>query len=155
MSAIRLGGLIAAASVALVLGACSSVPHPHWMGPLVRPPADCGDFTIPIYFDAASFAITEEAGDLIASSAKRAHRCETTSVTVVGLADSPGDPAANLKLSQDRAAAVTQALAKRGFASVSIDSSAVGSAGSETAGGQNRPLRRRADVTFHLAPKHK
>jgi len=60
--------------------------------------------------------------------------------------------AANLALSQKRANAVKAALHAHGFDKVDIQTAAAGDAGAQTAAGQNKPVRRRADITFHLAP---
>jgi outer membrane protein OmpA-like peptidoglycan-associated protein len=72
-------------------------------------------------------------------------------VKVVGLADAAGDPAANLELSKQRAAAVASAIMKAGLPPAEIDLTAAGQAGSVTEGGQVAPVRRRADVTLKLA----
>jgi outer membrane protein OmpA-like peptidoglycan-associated protein len=76
-----------------------------------------------------------------------------TGIVVVGLADAPGSPDANLELSKRRASAVTSELARRGFTNVEFREAAVGAAGASTPAGADRPLRRRADVSIHLASK--
>ena len=48
---------------------------------------------------------------------------------------------------------VTAALARVGLSDVRFDTAAAGEAGSETRSGHARPLRRRADLTLHLAPR--
>jgi len=45
------------------------------------------------------------------------------------------------------------ALAKAGFKQVEFDVAAAGDAGATTRGGEARPLRRRTDVRFDLAPR--
>jgi outer membrane protein OmpA-like peptidoglycan-associated protein len=124
--------------------------HPH-RGPLVQAPVSCADFTISIYFEADSAALTPEARALISASADRTRGCTVTGINVVGLADEPGAPAANLAISKHRADAVIAALHRRGFSNLAFQTVAAGSAGAETGAGQAKPERRRADVAFHLA----
>ena len=146
----RTGGLAGlAAAAALMLGACADT------GPrsLVREAETCADFTISLYFENDSAAITPEAGAIIRSAATRARRCAVSGVDVLGLADAPGDPAANQALSERRVQAVTRALAQRGLSQVRFAVGAAGEAGAETRNGLNRPLRRRVDIALHLGPQ--
>ncbi|HZZ34536.1 MAG TPA: OmpA family protein [Caulobacteraceae bacterium] len=136
---------------ALALGGCQMGRKAR--GPLVASPPACADFNISIYFDAGSARLTREAGDLIRLAAGRTTGCAVTNVDVIGLADAPGDPDANLQLSKRRADVVRQALARRGIASVKFAVAAAGDVGAQTPVGQARPLRRRADVLFHVSPK--
>ena len=106
----------------------------------------CEDLKVSIYFDAWSSRITRDARQVLAEAAEMRTTCALGVVDVVGLADSVGDPQANLVLSQQRAKAVTQALGGLGFGNVRID--AAGAAGAETQAGELRPLRRRADLVF-------
>lgn len=139
----------ATAVAALALAACG---HGHDRA-LVETPAICQDFSISIYFDAGSARLTSEAEQLLRMAGRRTATCAVGGVQVVGLADAPGDPEANLELSRRRAATVTAALARRRFANVSFDVSAGGDVGAQTPSGAARPLRRRADVLFHVAPR--
>jgi outer membrane protein OmpA-like peptidoglycan-associated protein len=112
----------------------------------------CQDFTFPLYFQAGSDQITREGLQVIDSNAGRAIACPGAMVQVTGLADSAGDAAANLQLSQRRAVSVGQALAARGYPTPAFEGQ--GAAGSTTAAGRNEPLRRRAEVSvrFPAAP---
>ncbi len=112
----------------------------------------CRDFTQTIYFEADSAAVTQPAERLLALAATRSHGCAINGVSIVGLADAPGDTTANLALSQHRADNVKAALHRQGFDRVEIQTTAAGDSGARTVSGQNKPVRRRADVTFHLAP---
>ncbi len=124
-------------------------------GPLIQSASTCADFTQAIYFEAGAAAVTHPAERLLSLAAARSRGCAVTGVAVVGLADAQGDSAANLALSQRRADAVKAALHRHGFDKVDIQTVAAGDAGAQTDAGQNRPVRRRADVTFHLtAPTH-
>ncbi|HEY1448384.1 MAG TPA: OmpA family protein, partial [Caulobacteraceae bacterium] len=122
-------------------------------GPLIVAPSHCADINFPIYFEPRSSAVTQEADQLVAAARDQARGCAVTGIVVVGLADAPGSPDANLELSKRRASAVTSELARRGFTNVEFREAAVGAAGASTPAGADRPLRRRADVSIHLASK--
>jgi peptidoglycan-associated lipoprotein len=146
-----LGMTLAAMAGAATLSGCESLPKMHM--PTIQSPPVCADFAISIYFEPGSAAVTPEAQALIRSAAGHARRCQVQGIDVVGLADAPGAPDANLQLSKDRAAAVTAALAARGLEHVDINSTALGDEGAQARGGALRPLRRRVNVSFHLAPR--
>ena len=120
--------------------------------PLVRETPTCTDFTVSIYFERDSATVTREARAILRSAEQRARGCRVRAVEVLGLADAVGDPQANLALSERRVEAVTRALAQRGLTSVSFRAGAAGEAGAETASGELRPLRRRADITLRVEP---
>ena len=73
-----------------------------------------------------------------------------TSIEVLGLADAAGAPGVNLELSKRRAQSVAAALAANGLPTAEFQVAAGGQDGAVTADGK-APLRRRADVTLHLA----
>jgi len=144
---------VAACAVLAIAAGCQSGRKPAVArGPVIVRPAACGDFTVSIYFESRSAAITPQATRLISAAANRARGCSVTGVNVVGLADAPGGADANLALSKQRADSVTRALLRAGFTTVAFQVAARGDAGAQTQTGQERPLRRRADVQFHLAP---
>ena len=145
------GAFAAVLGAAALLSGCGTTTKTH--APLVMTPPACADFSVSIYFDASSARLTREANELIRAAAGRTVGCVVQHVAVVGLADAPGDPDANLELSKKRADAVTQALARNGFADVSFHVKAAGDVGAQTAGGEAKPLRRRADVQFHVVPR--
>lgn len=147
----RTGGALSLC-FALATGACQST-HGRVAGPLIVAPASCADINFPIYFEPGSADVTREADHLIGAAREQARGCEVTGIVVVGLADAPGSPDANLKLSRRRANAVTQVLHSRGFNTVEFRETAMGAAGASTAAGADRPLRRRADVSIHLIAK--
>jgi outer membrane protein OmpA-like peptidoglycan-associated protein len=120
-------------------------------GPLIVAASHCEDINFPIYFEPRSSAITPEAASLIAAAKDQARGCKLTGIVVVGLADAPGGPDANLELSKRRAKAVAAQLNRRGFTNAEFREGAVGAAGASTPSGADRPLRRRADVSIHLA----
>lgn len=136
---------------AAVLSGCASLPKFHF--PMIHSPPACADFSIAIYFEAGSAVVTPEAQALIRSAASHARRCQVQGIDVVGLADTPGSPDANLQLSKDRAVAVTAALTARGLEQADINASGVGDEGVRAQGGQQRLLRRRVNVSFHLSPR--
>lgn len=141
----------AAAGMLLAVSGCESLPKLKM--PMIASPPPCADFTISIYFEPGSAIVTKEARALIHSAAARARRCHVIGVDVVGLASPVGDSARDLQVSKDRATAVTAALAASSFEHVDFSVTAVGVAGAQTRAGEVRPLRRRANVTFHLAAR--
>ncbi len=159
-------GVLTAAAAAATLAGCQSTggqstgdqaanqSHKPHMPAMFAPPS-CEDFSVSIYFEAESAVISPEAQALIRSAAGHARRCDVKGIDVVGLTDAQGAPDANLKLSQDRAAAVTAALAAHGLGKAPINTTGAGDEGAQTASGLARPMRRRANVTFHLAQRPK
>lgn len=146
------GVAVSLAAAALALAACQSArPPAPSKGPLIVSASPCVDFTQTLYFEAGSAAVTRPAERLLALAASRSRGCMVTGVAVVGLADSPGDKAANLTLSQLRADAVKASLHRLGFDRVDIQTVAAGDTGAMTMSGQDKPVRRRADVTFHVS----
>lgn len=127
-------------------------PAQRFHGPLIASPVRCADFDQAVYFEPGQAQITRQADNSITAALARARRCRVTGVSIVGLADAPGSPDANLALSQRRADAARAELHRKGLDTVDIDTKAVGSAVAQTAEGQARPLRRRAVLTFHLSP---
>jgi outer membrane protein OmpA-like peptidoglycan-associated protein len=146
----RLAAIVIAAAAVTTAG-CQSA-HPY-RGPLIQAVTDCADFTVPIYFEPGSARVTGDAAALIAAARRHGDACLVTGIRVTGLADAPGSPDENLRLSKNRADAVTRALARQGFTQVEFHVAAAGAAGATTQAGQDRPLRRRAVVEFHLTAK--
>ena len=134
-------------AAALVLGGCSTMSS---FG-RVKTPNVCQDLTVSIYFERDSAVITREAQAALKGAGDMTQGCKLGQVDVTGLADSVGDPAVNLVLSQKRADAVRKAVTRLGFSTVNFDVAAVGEQGAVTDSGADRPLRRRTDVTFHLS----
>jgi len=146
---------ISLTGVVLALAGCASSEGP-WRTlrkPVAAAPPACADFQSSVYFEQDSAELTKEARMLLDTARTQARGCAVKSVRVVGLADAVGTSEANLVLSRRRAATVTSALAKVGFAKVEIDAVAVGDAGSVAASGATAPLRRRADILFDLESK--
>jgi outer membrane protein OmpA-like peptidoglycan-associated protein len=136
-------------ALALLVGGCATVENAR--ARLVKAPARCADQTISIYFEPDSAELTREGRMLISQAAAGAARCRVTAVDVLGLSDATGAADANLALSKTRAAAVAQALAANGLPAADFRVGAAGDAGAVTPQGEARPLRRRVDVTLHLA----
>jgi peptidoglycan-associated lipoprotein len=134
----------------LGLGGCAALPTGR--DRIVRAQPRCTDQTVEIYFEAESAEITKEGRAVLGAAAAQSRPCKVTSVDVLGLADGTGAADANLDLSKRRAQSVTAALAAAGLPVGEFKVSAGGQTGAMTAGGQARPLRRRADVVLHLAP---
>lgn len=122
-----------------------------------RPQADfaatglCRDVAFGIYFQPRSSSLSREARQLMKAQIKNMAGCQVTAVDVLGLADASGDPAANHIMAQRRSDTVTAVLAKYGFSQVKF--MAAGDHGAITSAGVIRPMRRRADLIFHLTPR--
>ena len=136
-------------TLALSLAACATVQKAR--DRIIKAPVSCVDQTVQIYFEPESAELTREGKAVINAAAGAARGCKVTSVEVLGLADSAGPADANLELSKRRAQSVTAALASAGLPAAEFRIAAAGDAGATTAGGQSRPLRRRADITLHLS----
>ena len=148
----KVGLTVAGLAAGLLVTGCASSPWPRSRAQIEIAPARCEAFQVQIYFDRDSTKLTREARSILAEAGKMARGCDVKAVRVVGLADAVGAPGDNLDLSKRRAGAVTQALGRVGFRNVSFDVQAAGDTGATTLGGANRPLRRRADINFDLAP---
>ena len=111
----------------------------------------CQDQTVQIYFEPDQIEVTPEGRSVIAEAARQSRGCTVQRVTVLGLADATGDPAANLELSKKRAQAGTAALVAAQLPAAEFSVAAAGQAGAVTPDGKAAPLRRRADVTLHMA----
>ena len=145
----RMPAIFALALLAGV-GGCQTTGHSGGRDRIVRATPTCQDAAVSIYFEKDVAELTPEGRKLLTEAARRANACKVTSVSVLGLADASGDSATNLELSRKRAEAVTAALAGAGVtAELQVD--AKGDAGSLTGEGAAAPLRRRADITFHVA----
>jgi len=138
------------AAAAMALSGCATVQSAR--ARLVKAPPRCEDQTVQVYFSPDQAELTPEGRMVISQAAANARGCKVTGVDVLGLADSAGGAGPNLDLSRRRAQSVGAALAANGLPAAEFKIAAAGQAGAVTAGGQAAPLRRRADVTLHLAP---
>jgi outer membrane protein OmpA-like peptidoglycan-associated protein len=136
---------LGAAGMGLALAACATT------GKVVKTQAACADQNVQIYFEPDSAEVTTEGRAVLRQAAALTKGCAVDKVDVLGLADAAGAPAANLQLSERRAQAVTAALTQAGLPKGDFAVAAAGQAGSLTAAGETRPLRRRADIVLHLS----
>ena len=148
MAKIRIYAATAGLCAALALAGCSTTRNAR--DRIVKPQARCVDLTVQVYFEPDSAEVTSDGRAVLQAAAGQAKGCKVASVSVLGLADAAGAPAANLELSKRRADAVAKALAATGLPAAEFDTAAAGQAGAVTASGDTRPLRRRADVTLKL-----
>ncbi len=153
MKRVGLALIGAAALGGLVAGCTTSSPWPKSRSQIVQTAPSCEDFSVQIYFESQSSRLTSEARSVLRSADALATGCKVASVKIIGLADAVGAPAANLTLSRQRADTVNRALDKMGYSNVTHDVGAAGDAGATTSDGENRPLRRRADILFDLDGK--
>lgn len=144
----RLTKLTVLGAAALMLSGCGTLSGFR----RAAVPNVCQDLTVSIYFKQDSAVMTREAQAALRGAGEMTRGCVLGQVDVTGLADSVGDPQANLVLSKKRADTVRAAVERLGFNTVNFSVGAVGEQGATTAGGDDKPLRRRADVTFRLRP---
>lgn len=144
-----LTGAMTFGALALSLAACTTLQKTR--DSIVKPTATCVDQTVQIYFEPQSAELTREGKAVINAAANAARGCKVASVEVLGLADAAGAADASLEISKRRAQSVTAALASAGLPAAEFRVAAAGQAGSVTAGGETRPLRRRADIVLHLS----
>lgn len=130
---------------ALVLSGCQT-----WRESLTRD-SRCDPVSAEIYFKPDSATLGPEARGLIAATARQAAGCTVEGVDVLGLADATGAPAANLTLSQARAATVAQALTEAGLPEAAFDTKAAGQLNAVRPDGVDRPMRRRVDIRLRLS----
>ncbi|MDB5495581.1 MAG: outer membrane protein [Phenylobacterium sp.] len=138
-----------AAVAAVTLSGCSTMQTARER--LVKAPPRCVDETVEVYFAPDQAELTPESRMVINQAASGAAACKVIGVEVVGLADAAGAPAANLELSKRRAQSVAAALTANGVPTADFKVSGAGQAGATTADGKTAPLRRRTEVTLHLA----
>lgn len=136
-------------AAAMALAGCETVRNAR--DRLVKAPPRCEDQTVQIYFEPDQAEVTPEGRRVITEAATLARGCTVERVSVMGLADAAGDPGANLELSKKRAQSVTAALVQARLPAAEFRVDAAGQAGAVTADGRTAPLRRRADVTLHMA----
>lgn len=141
--------IVTGLALATALGGCASMKTGR--DRIVQPPTTCQDLTIPIYFEPNEAEIPPEGRRVLIAERAQIQGCQIDAVRVLGLADAVGDPAANLELSKQRAASVAEAIEKAGLPVADFDVAAAGQAGSVTAEGQVRPVRRRVDITVKVS----
>jgi outer membrane protein OmpA-like peptidoglycan-associated protein len=145
VGAVVVGGLTA--------GCTTTNPWPKSRSQIVQTAASCEDFSVQIYFESRSAKLTDEARSVLKGADAMATGCKVASVRVIGLADAVGSADASLAVSKQRADVVQRALAKMGYGNVEFEVGAAGDAGATNSEGENRPLRRRADIRFDLDGK--
>ncbi len=129
---------------ALALTACKTTPKTEVAG-FKR----CEDVSVAIYFEPSSAVIGSEGRAVLRGAAGRTKGCAVDRVDVIGLADAVGSADANMKLSEQRAVAVTKTLNGYGLKNVRVG--AVGDSGALTPAGAAAPLRRRAEVILRMS----
>ena len=113
----------------------------------------CASGRFDVYFVENQARLTDAATLLLNTAAEKARDCRIQRVRVIGLADATGAPDVNLSLSQRRARAVADALARAGMPAPAFELNAVGDAGAVTPSGADELLRRRAEVIIEAAPR--
>jgi outer membrane protein OmpA-like peptidoglycan-associated protein len=118
----------------VALGACADLRSERGF----RSASACADLTVQIYFESGSADVSPEGRGVIDSAAAIARNCRVSSIAMNAPADAAGDPEVDLQLSKRRIEAVTAVLASAGMEMAGVPVAAPS------------PIRRRADVVFHL-----
>lgn len=106
----------------------------------------------PILFEANSAQLTAESGAVVEQLAARAARLDGTTIVVVGHTDSDGNTATNQRLSENRAAAVLDALVARGLDAATMSSDGRGSTAPVTdeSGTEDKAASRRVEFEVQV-----
>lgn len=120
---------------------------------LVADMSPCREHRFEIYFVEGQARLTAPARELIALTAEQMRDCRIERVHVTGLASATGSPAANQRLSEQRAEAVVTAMREEGWPVPGFEVEAIGDEGARTEGGGLAPLRRRTEVFINAAPR--
>lgn len=146
-SARILRALIPALGLALIAGCASQEPPPAQAAASAAP--ELAGAWYQIYFNTNSAQIGARGQMIVERVAYVVANNAATRVTVIGKTDRVGAPPANMALSQQRAAAVRDALITAGVPADRIDTSWTGESKQmvATANDANEPLNRVVDVT--------
>ncbi|WP_082526022.1 OmpA family protein [Brevundimonas sp. Root1279] len=137
----------------VALAGCASTPATPERAAIVAEPGRCTAQRFEVYFPEAEARLTDAARQTLGATAAQLQGCTIQKVTVIGLADGSGTPAANQTLSEQRAVAVTKALEAQGWPAPAFDVEAAGAQGAIQADGSTAPMRRRTEVLVEVAPQ--
>ena len=126
----------------LCLAACAGVRKVQRM---VYSP--CRNTTVTLYFETGSDTLTDDGRQIVTITAHRLQGCEVRELSLVGLADPTGSPAANLALSERRADHVLTAFVHAGLPVPKYRLVAAGENGAVAPNGAVQPVRRQVDAT--------
>lgn len=111
-------------------------------------PAACYNRDVNVYFDGSSTDISAEAREVIDAMGESLAGCHIASVRVVGAADAEASSTTNEEVSERRAVALADYLARRlGWPRDRMSLAALGERGAVTEEGLAVPMRRRARIT--------
>ena len=145
--------IFAGLGAGLAAGLAACAPTAPSRESLVYEPSNCMSRRFDVYFADSQAQLTPPAREAIGMAASQLQGCRISRVQVLGLADARGGSAANLNLSERRAAAVVEALEAVGLPAPAFDVAAAGDAGAMAADGAREPLRRRTEILIEAAPR--
>lgn len=151
ISTMALGGAAVAAVLAGAVSGCAVVKPKREA--LVVGESVCASGRFDVYFVENQARLTDAAALLLSTAAAKARECDVRRVRVLGLADASGATEVNLTLSQRRARAVAEALARGGMPAPAFEVNAAGDMGATDASGRDELLRRRAEVVIEAYPR--
>lgn len=146
-------GLYGILAAGLVLGGCATQREAPERADIVAEPGRCTAQRFEVYFPEGEARLTDAARMTLGTTAAQLQGCEIRKVTVIGLADGSGTPAANQTLSERRAVAVAESLAAQGWPTPAFDVEAGGEQGAVMADGSAEPMRRRTEVLVEAFPR--
>ena len=144
-----IAGLLASAA------ACSAIQGPPPAPPLAPPPPEamadepqCFQKTFQVYFASDQTTLDKQADLAIDAIVDAASTCKPGAIEVVGHADAIGSADVNLRVSQQRADAVLQAILEEGLDVGRIEIVAAGEQNALTEDDLIVPMNRRVEVRF-------
>ena len=131
---------------AAALGACDT-PN---VTPPPQPPAPTAPVSYMAFFDLGSVKLSDQSNQTIAQAAQVYKTKANARIMVTGYADTVGNPAMNVQLSNRRAAVVKDGLVKAGVPAAAISMTGDGETGLlvNTADQTNEPRNRRVAIVI-------
>jgi outer membrane protein OmpA-like peptidoglycan-associated protein len=133
-------------AAAFALGACDT-PN---VTPPPQPPAPTAPVSYMAFFDLGSVKLSDQSNQTIAQAAQVYKTKANARIQVTGYADTVGNPAMNVQLSNRRAAVVKDGLVKAGVPAAAISTTGDGETGLlvNTADQTNEPRNRRVAIVI-------
>ncbi|MAK62538.1 MAG: hypothetical protein CMK09_16330 [Ponticaulis sp.] len=132
--------------------ACTATETPPPPPPLAPPPVEadtsvsCLDDSYLVYFPSGQTDLDDEAIAIIEAIVEQAKACEPSAIEVVGYADAVGSEDVNIRVSQQRADAVLEALLAENLSVPRIAIAAAGEKDAMTEDDLIVPMARRVEV---------
>jgi len=104
-----------------------------------------------IYYEEWEYELSAESQTVLEMFQDSYKGCQINKVEIIGMADAVGDEKNNMKISQQRAEIIADALAANGWDRSKFDIVAIGQRGAETQAAK-KTIRRRALISVEASP---